>query len=151
RMGYLGADFELVPGQNAYRITRLYPGDGFELSARSPLLTPGVNIKVGDYLLAVAGQPVHTDQDLQALLIGTAGQIITLTVSSNPTLDGSREVRIRPMSSEYKTRYYDWVAMRREYVRTHGGENLGYVHLPDMGGDGLQEFIKHYYPNSLIK
>src|SRR5262249_26279170 len=63
----------------------------------------------------------------------------------------AREVRIRPMSSEYKTRYYDWVAMRREYVRTHGGANLGYVHLPDMGGEGLQEFTKHYYPNSLLK
>ena len=142
-----GAGNGIVGAVDAFRITKLYPGDEFDLESRSPLLTPGVNVKVGDYVLAVAGQPVRADQDLQALLIGTPGQVLTLTVNSKPTLEGAREIRVKPMASEAKARYYDWVDSRREYVRTHGGENLGYVHIPDMTQGGLTEFTKHYYAN----
>ena len=147
-MGYLGADFEPVPGDTpAYRITRILAGDGFDLEARSPLLAPGVEVSVGDYVLAVSGEPVRTDRDLRALLVGKAGQAITLTVNSKPSRDGARDVLIETMGSERGARYYDWVAGRREYVRTHGGGNLGYVHIPDMSGRGFQEFGKHYYAN----
>ncbi len=146
-MGYLGADLEAVPGANAYRIVRLLAGDGFDLSSRSPLLAPGVDVKPGDYILAVAGQPVRQDQDIQALLIGTAGHTISLTVNSKPTMDGARVVRVVPMASEAKARYYEWVAMKREYVRRQAGDAIGYIHIPDMGTGGLQEFTKHYYSN----
>ena len=158
-MGYLGADFEPIKGNangvvnggggngDAFRVAKLYPGDEFDLDSRSPLLTPGVNVKVGDYILAIAGQPVRADQDIQALLIGTPGQTLTLTVNSKPTLEGVREIRVKPMATEAKARYYDWVDSRREYIRSHGGENIGYVHIPDMVNGGLTEFTKHYYAN----
>ncbi len=147
-MGYLGADVEPVPGATpAYRVVKIYPGDGFDLDARSPLLTPGVDVKAGDFILAVDGRPVRADQDLQALLTGTADRLITLTVSSRPSRVGARDVLVKPMSSESASRYYDWVESRREYVAKYGGPNLGYVHLPDMDVAGLKEFGKHYYPN----
>jgi len=154
-MGFLGADLEPSapagdsgsPDAPAYRVTRLYPGDGFDLEARSPLLTPGVDVKAGDYILAVAGQPVRFDQDIQALLAGTAGRPITLTVNSRPSLKNAREVLVRPLASEYLLRYYAWVESRRDYVRARGGPELAYLHLPDMGSSGLREFAKHYYPN----
>jgi tricorn protease len=149
-MGYLGADFVPATGSDgtaAYRITKIYPGDGFDLSARSPLLTAGLSIREGTCILAVGGRPVRADEDLQALLVGTAGQITALTVSEHPERDGAREVYVRPLASERAARYSDWVAGRREYVRTHGGENLGYLHIPDMGDAGLQAFAKQYYPH----
>ncbi len=147
-MGYLGADLEPVSGGTpAYRVIKIYPGDGFDLQARSPLLAPGIDVKPGDYILAVAGQPVRADQDIQAMLAGTANRQITLTVNAKASMDGAREVLIRPMSSEYAARYYDWVASRVAYVRERGGENFGYLHLPDMSGAGLREFAKHYYAN----
>ena len=71
-LGYLGADYAPVPGKNAVKIVRLLPGDGFDLDARSPLLAPGLNVHEGDYILAVSGQPVREDQDIRALLVGTA-------------------------------------------------------------------------------
>jgi len=147
-MGYLGADLEPVEGDApAYRITRVLAGDGFDLDARSPLLTPGVDVSVGDHILAVSGTPVRADQDIQALLVGTAGQAITLTVNDRASFDGSREVLVEPMGSEWRARYYEWVAERRQYVRDHGGETLGYLHIPNMSGRGFQEFGKHYYAN----
>lgn len=146
-MGYLGADFAPAPEGNAFRVVHLLRGDQFDLAARSPLLGPGINVKEGDYILAIGGQPVATNQDIQALLIGTPGRVISVMVNSKPTLEGAREVQVRPLAGEGAARYYDWVAGRREYVRTHGGENLGYLHIPDMTNRGLQEFAKHYYAN----
>ena len=147
-MGFLGADFEPVAGNPpAFKITKIYPGDGFDLKSRSPLLTPGVDVKTCDYILAIMGQPVRTNQDIEALLIGTADRWISLTVNRTPSLTGAREVRLKPLAGERLTRYYDWVDSRRKYVETHGGQNLGYVHLPNMSAWGLQEFAKHYYPS----
>lgn len=147
-MGYLGADLEPVTGATpAYRVTKIYPGDGFDLQARSPLLTPGVDVKPGDYILAVGGRPVRPDQDIQALLVGTADRLTTLKVNTKPSMDGAREVLLKPMASEYDARYYDWSEGRAAYVRANGGENLAYLHMPDMSSSGLREFAKHYYAN----
>lgn len=147
-MGYLGADLEPVAGPPAaYRVRKLYPGDGFDMEARSPLLTPGVDVKPGDFILAVSGRPIRPDQDIQALLVGTTGQTISLTVNSTPTMEGARDVLIEPLDSEQVLRYYDWVASRVAYVQERAGEKFGYMHLPDMSGSGIREFAKHYYAN----
>lgn len=144
-MAYLGADFEPVPDKDAVKITKILAGDGFEFDARSPLLAPGLNVKAGDYILAVGGLPVRRDRDIQSLLVGAVGRTLSLTVNDKPTPDGARDILVRPMASEAKARYYDWVEGRREYVRRNGGENLAYIHIPDMGSSGLTEFTKHYY------
>jgi tricorn protease len=147
-MGFLGADLEPVAGATpACRVTRILPGDEFDLEARSPLLTPGIDVKPGDYILAVAGRPVRADQDIQSLLAGTAGRPTVLQVNSRPSMEGAREVLVRPLGSERQARYYDWVESRRAYVREHGGPNIGYLHIPNMGDSGLREFAKHYYTN----
>lgn len=145
-MGYLGADLELVDGDvPAYRIAKLFPGDGFDLSSRSPLLTPGLKLSVGDYVLAIGGKSVRADQDINALLVGTAGKPTELTIASKPNWKDSRTVLVKPLSSERALRYYDWVESKTQYVKENGGENLGYLHIPDMSGRGLTEFGKHYY------
>ena len=146
-MGYLGLDAVFVPGpEPAWRITKLYGSDGFDLHLASPLLAPGVGVKVGDYILAVAGRPARADAELGALLVGLAGNVVQLTVNSKPARAGARDVRVKTLASESLLRYEDWVAGRTAYVRTHGGPNIGYLHIPDMSERGLQEFGKHYYP-----
>lgn len=144
--GYLGGDFEAVPGKDAYRIVHLLRGDGFNLDTRSPLLAPGLNVKEGDYILAIAGRPAREDTDIQALLVGTPGRIIRVTVNSKPTMEGAREILVKPLAGEGQARYYQWVNERRDYVAKNGGENLGYIHIPNMSNDGLVEYTKHYYP-----
>ena len=146
-MGFLGIDADFVPGPTpAWRISRMLGGDGFDLDLASPLLAPGMGVKAGDYLLAVGGQPVRDDQDLGALLVGTSDRVVRLTVNSKPSFEGAHDVRVKPLASERRLRYDDWVRSRAEYVRVHGGPNLGYVHVPDMGPGGLVEWGKHYYP-----
>lgn len=146
-MGYLGADFESVPGADGVRVKRILRGNEFSMDVRSPLLEPGVNVKPGDYIVSVAGQPVQRDADIESLLIGTPGQVIAIGVNDRPSMDGARIVRVKPLSSEGALRYADWVEGRREYVRTHGGEDLAYVHIPDMSTAGYQQFAEGHFPN----
>lgn len=141
-MGYLGAGLEAQG--DALRITKLYAGDGFR-GSRSPLLEPGLNVKVGDFILEINGKPVSKDRDPQALLMGTVGQTIAIVVNSKPTREGARTIRIKPLASERALRYTDWVESRREYVRKNGGPEFGYVHMSDMSGRGLTGFMKGHY------
>lgn len=146
-MGYLGADFEPVPGASAVRIKRLLRGDDFNPGLISPLLEPGMKVKEGDYILAIGGRRVQPNEDVQALLVGQRGQVVTVTVNSSPVMEGARTVRVRPLSSESDLRYQDWVMGRAAYVRKHGGENFGYAHIPNMGTEGLIGFSKGHFPN----
>ncbi len=146
-MGFLGADYEAVPGAAAVRIKKLYRGDPFSVSLRSPFLEPGIDVHEGDYIVAVAGQPVKPDQDIQSLLIGTVGQTIAVSVNSTPSLSGARIVRVSPLPSEAVLRYQDWVQQKIAYVHKYGGENFGYTHFSNMEADGVIGFTKGQIPN----
>lgn len=146
-IGALGADLSYRPADRAYQLTRIYSGDGFDSTARSPLLVPGLKVKQGDYLLSIDGAALKPDEDPAALLIGKAGKIVVLKVNSKPGEDGSHLVRVRAMPTDAPSRYYDWVQKCRDYVTRNGGANLGYLHLPDMDERGIVEFTKHFYAN----
>ncbi len=47
--------------------------------------------------------------------------------------------------SEHDLAYLDMVSSRRALVAELYGGRLGYVHVPNMGAEGLAEFIKWYY------
>ncbi len=84
--GMLGTDFEVADG--AYRIKKIIGGGPWDLDARGPLARPGIDIKEGDYLLAVNGVPLDTTQDPWAAFQGLPpGRTVTLTVSDKPTLE----------------------------------------------------------------
>ncbi len=144
-MGYLGVDLELDASGKAYRITKLLQGDPFDLVNRSPFLEPGLNVKVGDFILEIGGQPVRADQDPQAMLIGMQGHQITVKVSSNASGTGARIVRVVPKASEATMRYEDWVESRREYVRKASNGQIGYAHMSDMGTTGYTGYAKGYF------
>lgn len=148
-IAFLGADYQPVPGADAVKITKLYKGDSFSPGVRSPLLDPGLKIKVGDHILAVNGRRVSRDEDFSSLMQGLRGQTIALTVNTAPSMGGSRTVRVRPLSSEDAMRYQDWVEGRAAYVRQHGGENFGYAHITNMGAEGWIGFTKGHFPNVL--
>jgi len=144
--GHLGADLAPDAGGKAWRIVRILPGDTFDLDNRSPLLAPAINVKPGDYIVAVAGRPVSTALPIESMLVGLADRLVPISVNSKPSQDGARTVLVRPIGSERMLRYYDWVEGRRDYVRRNGGPAIAYVHLPNMSDRGMQEFTKQYYP-----
>ena len=145
--GRLGADFEADPSGKAWRIARILPGDPYDLENRSPLLAPGVEVKAGDLIVSIDGRPVSTDRPVESMLVGSVDRLVPLGVSSAVAGAPVRVVLVRPIRSEGRLRYYDWVAGRRQYVKKHGGDKLVYVHMPNMGDRGLEEFTKQYYPD----
>lgn len=145
-MGFLGADYAYEG--DALKIVKLYRGDGFA-GDRSPLLQPGLKVKEGSYILAIAGQTVRKDQDPQALLVGLAGQTVAILVNDKPSMEGARTIRVKPIASEHDLRYADWVKGRAAYVKEHGGPTLGYAHIPDMTNAGLVGFAKGQFTNTL--
>lgn len=144
-LGYLGADMAWEGG--GLRFKRIFAGDGFEESSRSPLMNPEIGVKEGDYLLAINDVPITRVSNPNELLMGKAGQLVKLKVNSKPTGDGARSFWVRTMRSEQSARYYDWVTRNRQYVQKEGGSNIAYIHVPDMGEFGMTEFSKYFYAN----
>ena len=127
RPGLLGADLE--PAEDGWRVTRVLPPETSDPSARSPLASPGVDVRAGDVILEVGGQPVDPLLGPAPLLVGRARELVELTVRSG---DEVRRVVVRPLGSEVALRYQDWVAGRRAAVAARSGGRLGYLHVPDM-------------------
>ncbi len=141
-----GARFELDPAAQRYRIARILPGENDEDRYRSPLTEVGVDAHAGDYVLAIDGENLAGNDNPYRLLRHQADHPVTLTLSSKPSLDGARQVTFRPLRSETDLVYFDWVQRCRDRVSAATGGKVGYLHVPDMGGDGLREFIRWYYP-----
>ncbi|HEV7518757.1 MAG TPA: PDZ domain-containing protein, partial [Thermoanaerobaculia bacterium] len=134
-----GADFALDRAAHRYRIAKIYAGENDEERYRSPLTEIGVDARVGDYVLAIDGADLAGDDDPYRLLRGKAGHPVELTLNARPTLDGARKVAFRPIDTESRLKYLEWVRGNREQVAKLSGGRVGYLHIPDMGGDGLRE------------
>ncbi len=146
RSGLPGARFELDPQAGRYRVAKIFQGENEEDLYRSPLTEIGVNIKVGDYVLAIDGEELKGTDDIYRLLRNKADNPVSLTVNTTPSLPGSRIVSYRPITDESNLIYLDWVDRNRHKVDQATGGRVGYIHIPDMGANGIREFIKWYYP-----
>jgi tricorn protease len=145
-VGMLGADYEVDPKTGLYRFKKIYPGQNWSSSLRSPLTEPGAGVKPGDYLLAINGRSLRAPVTPFERMVNTVDQNVTLTVNSRPTAEGAREVVVRPIGSELGLRELDWISTNREKVDKATGGKVGYVYLPDMSGHGLDEFVRQFFP-----
>jgi len=145
-VGLLGVDYELDAASGIYRIKKIYPGENWDQALRSPLTEPGINVKEGDYLLAVNGRPLRAPQDPYELFVNTANETVSLTVNSKASEDGSRNVQVKPINDEYNLRELYMINTNRKKVDAATGGKVGYIYIPDMGAPGLDQFVKQYFP-----
>jgi tricorn protease len=141
-----GARIELDAAAGRYKLAKIYRGQNEEELYRSPLTEVGVDVKEGDYILAIDGEDLTAQQNPYKLLLNKANRPVQLTVNSKPTLDGSHKISYRPITTERNLIYLDWVTHNREAVDKATDGRVGYIHIPDMGAAGIREFIKYYYP-----
>ena len=146
KLGLLGAELSRDPATKAYKIDRILPGENWDKHTRSPLTAVGVNVKAGEYILAVNGTPVSSLPNLYQALIGTADKQVILRVNSKPSDAGARDVTVVPTANEGPLYYLDWVQKNIDYVTKKTNGEVGYLHIPDMGRPGLNEFTKLYFP-----
>jgi tricorn protease len=145
-VGLLGADYEVDAPSGMYRIRKIFSGENWNAHTRSPLTEPGVNIREGDYLIAINGRALHAPQTPDQLLVNAANEVVTLTVNSKPAADGARKVVVKPIGDEYSLRELNMIETNRKRVDAASAGRIGYVYLPDMGEAGLNEFVKQYFP-----
>jgi tricorn protease len=145
-VGMLGAQFRKDEKTGYYRITKILKGENWNKNLRSPLTEIGINIKEGDYILSVQGKPTNTMTDIYESLLNTVDRQVTLKVNSTPDKKGSREMVVVPVKDEHSLYYYNWVQNNIEKVNRATEGKVGYIHVPDMSRSGLNEFVKHFYP-----
>jgi tricorn protease len=136
-IGQLGADISR-DGSGRWVVDRVLPGESSDPRAASPFEAPGVVVRPGDELVAVDGRPVDPVYGPAPLLAGTVGKPVELTVK--PRSGEPRSVVVVPLRDERRLRYQDWVASRRRLARELGEGRLGYLHIPDMMGEGWADF-----------
>jgi len=141
--GLLGADYTIENGR--YRFARIYTGENWNPQLRAPLTQPGVNVQVGDYLLAVNGRELRATDNIYSFFEATAGRTVVLRVGPDPTGADAREVTVVPVESEIGLRALAWIEGNRRRVEELSGGRLAYIYLPDTAVGGYTNFNRYYF------
>jgi tricorn protease len=141
--GLLGADYTIDKGR--YRFARVIRGENWNPQYRAPLTQPGVNVRAGEYLLAVNGRDVRPPENLYSFFEGTAGKSVLLKVGPNPDGKGAREVTVVPIADETSLRNLAWIEENRRKVDRMTGGRVAYVYLPDTAQGGYTNFNRYYF------
>ena len=143
--GLLGAEVSRDKS-GFFRLEKILPGASWSRELRSPLTEAGIEAKVGEYIVAIDGVPTSEAKDMYALLVGKANVPTELSLNSKPQLAGARKVVIRPLAEEYSLYHYNWVQENLRKVEQASQGRIGYIYVPDMGVEGLNEFARYFYP-----
>ena len=141
--GLLGADLTVENGR--YKITRIYDNESWNPDLRAPLATPGVDVSVGDYILAINGIELRAPDNIYRLLDGTANRQTVLAVNAKPVMEGARQITVIPVASEQGLRTRAWVEHNRRLVDKLSKGQLAYVFVPNTGQPGYTSFNRYYF------
>lgn len=142
-VGMLGADFAVENGR--YRITRIYDGESWNPELRAPLSGPGMDVRVGEYVLSIDGVELRAPDNIHRLLDGTANRQVTLMVNATPDMAGARRVTVVPVANEQGLRLRAWVEGNRRLVDSLSQGKLAYVYIPNTAQPGYTSFNRYYF------
>ncbi len=145
KMGLLGAKFE-THKSGYFKVKSILKGANWDKKLRSPLTEQGSEVKEGEFIIAINGEETKNHKNIFELLTGKANKAIELTVNSKATSKGARKVIVVPIADEANLYYYNWVQNNIKKVSEATDGQVGYIHIPDMSPEGLNQFIKHFYP-----
>ena len=142
-VGLLGADYRLEQGR--YRFARILSGENWNPKLKAPLTQPGVDVKEGDFLIAVNGQDLKSTDEVYRFFMSRAGKQTVLTVGPRADGTGSRQVTVVPGPGEGRLRLRTWMEDSRKKVEQLSAGRVGYVYIPDTGGEGFTNFNRYYF------
>ncbi|MBL8517564.1 MAG: PD40 domain-containing protein [Betaproteobacteria bacterium] len=144
--GLLGADYEVANGR--YRFKKVHGGLNWNPELRAPLAEPGVEVKAGEYLIAVQGKEVKPPMNLHAAFENTSGKTIEITVSAQADGSKPRTLKVVPIANELALRNRDWVEANIRKVDAATGGRVAYVYVPNTAGAGHQYFKRYFFPQA---
>lgn len=145
KTGLLGAKISRDASGN-FKIEKILDGENFRDDLRSPLAEVGLNVKEGDFIIAIDGVEAKQYSDLYEALQGKANQLVSLIISKSTDGADARTIIVKTISDEASLYYYSWVQENIQKVTEATDGQVGYIHIPDMGVAGLNEFMKSFYP-----
>lgn len=145
KTGLLGAKIETDPS-GYYKISSILEGANWSNTLRSPLQEIGVNAKEGDFIVSIDGVSTKSVNDIFSLLVGKANKKVEIALNNKASEVGARKVIITPIDDEADLYYYNWVQNNIRKVNEATNGEIGYIHIPDMGVDGLNQFARLFYP-----
>jgi tricorn protease len=143
RGGLLGADIAVKDGR--YQVTKVYNGENWNPQLRAPLTQPGVNVKPGEFILAVNGRDLKATDNFYKPFVAKAGKSVNLTVGPNADGKDSRTVTVVPVESDTGLRNLDWVESNRRKVDEMTKGQVAYVYMPDTGAGGFTNFNRYFF------
>ncbi len=142
--GWLGAD--LVPDKTSgfYKFGTIYGPTEYNLNLESPLSRPDINVKEGDYLIAINGHELKVPEDYFKDLQVTKGEKVSVTINSKPSPEGAVTYEVEPIRNSPSLRYYKWLTGNIHKVLKESNGELGYMHINAMNAPGIGEFDKFW-------
>jgi len=144
--GLLGADYEI--DNNRYIFKKVYGGLNWNPDLQSPLKQPGVEVKAGEYLLAVNGKELYASENIYKRFENTSGTIVSITVGPEPDGTDSRTVKVVPIENESSLRNRDWVETNIEKVHKATDGRVAYVYVPNTTTLGHTYFKRYFFPQA---
>ncbi|MEW6126285.1 MAG: PDZ domain-containing protein [Acidobacteriota bacterium] len=141
--GLLGCDYKIENGR--YRFAKIYNGENWNPNLRAPLTQPGVNVKEGEYLIAINGKEIRSTDNLYQAFESKAGKQVVIKIGANPDGTGAREVTVVPVANEGGLRNLAWIEGNRRKVEQMSGGKLAYVYMPDTANGGYTSFNRYFF------
>jgi tricorn protease len=142
-VGVLGADLAAADGR--WRIDRIFTAEQWNPGLAAPLDQPGMQVREGDYLLAVEGVELTDQDDPYRLLEATAGRQLRMHFSRTPSMADAWTEVVVPLGNEGQLRQRAWVEDNRRHVDELSDGRLAYVWVPNTGNPGLVSFDRYYF------
>jgi len=143
-VGRLGADLAPDPAAGYYKFARIYGPTEYNLDLKGPLVRSDIQLREGDYLIAINGRELKVPEDYFRRLVVAKGQKVTVTVNGRPSPDGARTYEVELLGSDRELRYNRWLADNIRTVLQATGGRVGYMHINDMSANGIAEFDKFW-------
>ncbi len=142
-IGLIGADYRIHEGR--YQFARVLRSAHFTASnslLRAPLDQPGMNVKEGEYLLAVDGQEVTATKSVHAYFENKTGRPTKIAIGAKPNGEGARTITVIPVPGEQGLRRANWAERNRRIVEQLSGGKLAYIYVPDYGPSIMENFLR---------
>lgn len=126
--GHLGVIFDMDYTGKGLKIAEVLPGSALQIAVPE--------LKEGDMILAVDGEPVGENVNWYDLFDRKAGKMVSLGMKCGGK---KKDVSLTMTASDKDLFYKRWVRRNEEMVAELSGGQVGYVHVKSMDGASFNE------------